>query len=168
MSLSSCFASVGLNYTALKQSCASTPQSVDLLLLGSGWSSTFILPIASEAGISTASTTRAGANGTIAWEFDPKSDDSENFRVLPDAKTVLVIFPIYEPRGVERLVRGYLQSRVARRQHSAGYYADEPQAEKSLGSDLDTVDANFILLGSTGIYDVSWALSTCFLASAGR
>ncbi|CAO1621422.1 unnamed protein product [Parajaminaea phylloscopi] len=162
MSLKECFASFA-SLTAAG-SCPAGPQTsangaVDLLLLGSGWSSTFILPLAAEAGITTASTTRAGTDGTIAWEFDPDSDDFESFQRLPDASTVLIIFPIYSTEGVQRLVRGYLESRLARRRWAKrnSYYlddsAEEPKGDGEDDDDLNTVDVSFMLLGSTGIYD---------------
>ena len=122
---------------------------MDLLLLGSGWTGSFVLPIAADAGITTASTSRAGGNGTIAWEFDPTSDDASNFTVLPDAKTVLIIFPVYEEGGIERLVRGYLSSRTARQR--SGYY------DEKVDCCMDSIDTRFILLGSTGIYNVRMA-----------
>lgn len=130
------------------KSASSSSGPVDLLLLGSGWTGSFVLPLAADAGLSTASTTRAGGNGTIKWEFDPQSDDIESYKVLPDAKTVLIIFPVYEEGGIERLVRGYLKSRVTDRDVA---YRDE---EKARDESIEEVDTRFILLGSTGIYDV--------------
>lgn len=124
---------------------------LDLLLLGSGWTSTFVLPQAAEAGLKVASTTRDGRQGTIKWTFDPESDDPENYAALPDAKTILIVFPFYTEDSVRRLVAGYLRSRNT----------DETLAlrEKSQLRGVEDVKTQFILLGSTGVYDVSCSLS---------
>lgn len=144
MSIFSCLRSLPLLHK--QNPTAAANGSVDLLLLGSGWTSTFLLPLAADAGLSTASTTRSGGNGTIQWQFDPSSDDTESFKVLPDAQTVLIVFPIYEEGGVDRLVKGYLESRSS----SMQYYFDD---EKASTRGIDSVNTRFVLLGSTGIYD---------------
>lgn len=122
------------------------PTEVDLLCLGSGWTGSFVLPHAAETGLRCISTTRAGGNGTIPWTFNPDSDDAESYRILPDAKTVLIIFPFYDEKAVERLVRGYLTSRVEKE-------AQQSVDEKPRIRSIEDVDTKFILLGSTGVYD---------------
>ncbi|CEH15664.1 NAD(P)-binding domain [Ceraceosorus bombacis] len=112
-------------------SSSDSNEAVDLLLLGSGWTGSFLVPQALEASLRVAYTTRAGASGSIAFHFDAASDDVEPFRVLPDANTVLIVFPFYEEIAVKRLVSGYLDSREA--------------SEK--------MTTRFIALGSTGIWD---------------
>ena len=104
---------------------------VDLLVLGAGWTSTFLLPLCAARGLSVAATSRAGRAGTIPFAFDPLSDSLEPFRALPNARTVLVVFPIYERGGSGRLVRLYGET------HREGE------------------GAVFVQLGSTGIWDVS-------------
>lgn len=106
--------------------------SVDILILGAGWTSTFLIPLCEESKITCAATSRSGAGSTIQFEFQPGSDDPEPFRVLPDAKTVLITFPITVPGASERLVRLYTSTR----RENAG----EPPA--------------FIQLGTTSIWDV--------------
>lgn len=123
----------------------SPPAPVDLLLLGSGWTGSFVLPLAAEAGLRTASTTRNGANGTISWTFDPDSDDVESYRRLPDAKVVLIVFPIYREEAVTRLIKGYLESRLSQEQT----LDDDKIGLRS----IEDVQTSFALLGSTGIYD---------------
>lgn len=145
-----CFSS-SLATAFAPRASSSSPAHVDLLLLGSGWTSTFVLPLAADAGLSTAFTTRAGGGGSIQWQFDPKSDDVESFRVLPDATTVLIVFPVYEEGGIERLVRGYLESRG----QPPRYYDDVADEKASSSSVRDEFETSFVLLGSTGIYDVS-------------
>lgn len=82
--------------------------SVDLLILGAGWTSTFLIPLCLHRGVSYAATTRSGEvthaittkpsdvhlEERIQFDFDPTSENAEPFRVLPDAKTVLITFPI--------------------------------------------------------------------------
>ena len=68
---------------------------VDLLVLGAGWTSTFLIPLCQTRDVSFAATTRDGRDGTIAFAFDPAADDAGQFEVLPTARTVLITFPIY-------------------------------------------------------------------------
>jgi hypothetical protein len=69
-------------------------KEVDLLILGAGWTSTFLIPQLDEAGISHAETTTTGRDGTIPFKFDPDSGNAEPFKHLPAAHTVLVTFPL--------------------------------------------------------------------------
>lgn len=105
--------------------------TVDLLILGAGWTSTFLIPLADSRGVSHAATSRSGRDNTIAFEFDPTSDEAKPFEALPNAKTVLITFPIYVSGASETLVRLYQRT-----------HEDGPKAA-------------FIQLGSTGIWDVS-------------
>jgi hypothetical protein len=79
----------------------------DLLILGAGWTSTFLIPLCQELGISYAATSRTGRDGTLSFLFDQASEDPAPFRVLPEAKTVLITFPINSKGASERLVRLY-------------------------------------------------------------
>ncbi|KAJ7234175.1 hypothetical protein B0H12DRAFT_1259175 [Mycena haematopus] len=114
--------------------------SVDILILGAGWTSTFLIPLCQESNISYAATTRSGAGSTIKFEFQPNSDDSEPFKLLPDARTVLVTFPITAPGASERLVRTYISTR-----HEG---TRAPPA--------------FIQLGTTSIWDVPSTVTSLF------
>ena len=105
--------------------------SVDILILGAGWTSSFLIPLCKKRGITFAATTRSGREDTIRWEFDPEGD-SEAYRVLPDASTVLITFPITVKGASERLVRNYLSMRTT-----------------------DRLQTQFIQLGSTSVWDVS-------------
>lgn len=109
--------------------------TVDLLILGAGWTSTFLIPLADSRGVSHAATSRSGRDNTIAFEFDPTSDDAKPFEALPNAKTVLITFPIYVSGASETLVRLYQRT-----------HEDGPKTA-------------FIQLGSTGIWDVSVCLN---------
>jgi len=109
--------------------------SVDLLILGAGWTSTFLIPLCDERGIQVAATSRSGRDGTIPFVFDPESDDTRPYEALPDAKTMLISFPIKIIGASQRLVTGYLSTRR--------------DAKYKVG---------FIQLGATSIWDVSLEL----------
>ncbi|KAJ6620024.1 hypothetical protein B0H10DRAFT_2163647 [Mycena sp. CBHHK59/15] len=85
--------------------------SVDILILGAGWTSTFLVPLCLESQITCSATTRSGSGSTIAFEFQPNSDNPAPFKLLPDAKTVLITFPIVASGASERLVRLYTSTR---------------------------------------------------------
>lgn len=82
---------------------------VDLLILGAGWTSEFLIPLLTEGNISFAATSRDGSvrSGveTIKFQFTKESDSVEAFKVLPDAQTILISFPIYAPGESVRLVQ---------------------------------------------------------------
>ncbi|KAH9885793.1 hypothetical protein C8Q73DRAFT_749120 [Cubamyces lactineus] len=108
--------------------------AVDLLILGAGWTSTFLIPLCQARGTSYAATSRNGRDGTLAFAFDPHSRDPAPFRVLPDAQTVLVTFPIKVEGASRALVELYQQTR-------------QPTIGKK------PLKTAFIQLGSTGIWD---------------
>lgn len=129
--------------TTTMSTSPSTSSPIDLLILGAGWTSTFLIPLCISEGITYAATSRSPSKPkspypTIPFEFDPLSDDPEPFKSLPDAKTVLITFPIRVGGASERLVRLYRETRT-----SGG--------EAEVGG----VKTGFIQLGSTGIWDVS-------------
>lgn len=109
----------------------SSSTAVDLLILGAGWTASFLVPYLEQhhPDVMFASTTRDGRNNSIRWQFDPELDGPEQFNGLPRAKTVVVVFPIKGEGGSRRLVQGYEEAVGAR--------------------------ARWIQLGSTGIFDVS-------------
>ncbi|KAK7966851.1 uncharacterized protein PG986_001128 [Apiospora aurea] len=83
------------------------PQEVELLILGAGWTSTFLLPILEKQGIQYAATTTDGRDGTIPFRFDPDSDDEGQFKRLPSATTVLITFPLKNKGPAARLTQLY-------------------------------------------------------------
>lgn len=92
-----------------------------------------MIPLLSEKKISHASTTRDGRDGSLKFSFDPKDDSpSADFKKLPNAKAIVIIFPIYEVGGSKKLVDWYRDS------------------HPSLHDD----EIRWIQLGSTGIWDV--------------
>jgi hypothetical protein len=100
---------------------------VDLLILGAGWTSTFLIPQLTDTDITYAATTTTGRDDTIPFKFDPESGDAEPYKRLPAAKTVLITFPLVGHGQSKSLVGLYRSVHGARN--------------------------NWIQLGSTGIYN---------------
>jgi hypothetical protein len=72
----------------------SNPDHVDLLILGAGWTSTFLIPLLEKSSIQYAATSTSGRDGTIPFRYDPASEEEAQFKRLPVAKTVLITFPL--------------------------------------------------------------------------
>jgi hypothetical protein len=108
------------------------PAPVELLILGAGWTSTFLIPLLRAQSVSYAATQRAPAPGSdnIPFAFDPEGTDALPFTALPAARTVLITFPIKLAGASARLVEFYGKT--------------HPEAR----------DVLFVQLGSTGIWDV--------------
>ncbi|KAI5474403.1 hypothetical protein MNV49_003371 [Pseudohyphozyma bogoriensis] len=83
-----------------------TNSPTDILILGAGWTSTFLLPLLASRNIPHTATTRDGRNGTIAWEWD-KDGGKDQYEKLPKAKTVVITFPIRGEGGSKAIVEGY-------------------------------------------------------------
>jgi hypothetical protein len=112
---------------------------LDILIIGAGWTATFLIPLLQERKISFAATTRDGRSvagvETIAWSFDPESNDDgekSQFAKLPAAAHVLITFPLTGLGQSSKLITGY---------------------EKAHG--MQRHDVHFIQLGSTGIWQIS-------------
>lgn len=105
----------------------SKPNNVDLLILGAGWTSTFLIPQLDTLGIKHAETTTTGRNDSIPFTFDPDSKDVEPYKRLPSARTVLITFPL----------KGHGQSKLI----------------TSLYRQVHGDENNWIQLGSTGIFN---------------
>jgi hypothetical protein len=69
-------------------------KEVDLLILGAGWTSTFLIPALKSENISFAATTTTGRDNTIPFKFDPSSGSEDPYKHLPTAHTVLITFPL--------------------------------------------------------------------------
>ncbi|GJJ08166.1 hypothetical protein Clacol_002374 [Clathrus columnatus] len=107
--------------------------SVELLILGEGWTSKFLIPQLKENQISYASTSRSGHNDTLKFEFNPDSHDPTPFQILPTASTILITFPIKNLGGSKLLVDLYLKT--------------HPKAINKMN-----LAVNFVQLGSSGIF----------------
>ncbi|KAF9534021.1 hypothetical protein CPB83DRAFT_805083 [Crepidotus variabilis] len=84
---------------------------VDILILGAGWTSTFLIPLCEQRNLTFAATSRTGRDSTIQFSFDPDSENIEPYKSLPNASTVLITFPIEKEGASERLVKLYCGSR---------------------------------------------------------
>lgn len=102
-------------------------KEVDLLILGAGWTSTFLIPELEREKISYGATTTTGRDNTMPFKFEPDSGDAEQYKNLPAAKTVLVTFPLV----------GHGQSKTI-----VGLYRSIHGAKN-----------NWVQLGSTGIFN---------------
>ena len=132
-------------------------QQVDLLILGAGWTSTFLLPLLKQRNYSFAATTTDGRKvadtETIKWRFEPPNDDNNNsssssssnekndktgkgnrdsIASLPLARHVLITFPLTSAAQTDFLVTSYLD----------GHPSKHGQ------------DTRFIQLGSSGIWQI--------------
>ncbi|KAL8995278.1 MAG: hypothetical protein Q9169_004951 [Polycauliona sp. 2 TL-2023] len=87
--------------------------TVDLLILGAGWTYTFLVPKLHHRNITYQATTRDGrripgfVSGTLPFTFDPASDDPAPYRTLPSAGTVMIVFPLKGRGQSTRLVEMY-------------------------------------------------------------
>jgi len=112
-------------------------QELDLLILGAGWTSTFLIPIARKRQFNFAATTRDGHEvagaATLKWIFDPSGDDKQ-FSNLPLAKNVLITFPLTGEGQSKALISGYQSAWGGKSSHGG---------------------IHFIQLGSTGIWQIS-------------
>lgn len=99
----------------------------DLLILGAGWTSTFLVPLLKESKVSYVATTRTGRDSTLPFEYDPDAS-KDQFAALPTAHTVLITFPLTSADQSKQVIDGYRSTR-------SGAH-----------------DTHFIQLGSTGIW----------------
>lgn len=82
-------------------------KKVDVLILGAGWTSTFLIPQLAKEQITHAATTTTGRDNTIPFIFDPDSRDPAPYKQLPAAHTVLITFPLRGPAQSQTLVGLY-------------------------------------------------------------
>ena len=119
-------------------------KEVDLLILGAGWTSTFLIPQLEDEEISHTETTTTGRNNTIPFKFDPDSGDAEPYKRLPAAHTVLITFPLKGPSqsktifGLYRSVHGAKNNWIQLGQ--TGIYNQLPNGWSSDDSPYDKED----------------------------
>lgn len=85
------------------------PKEVDLLILGAGWTATFLVPLLEEENISYAATTTTGRDATIPFKFNPDSGSAEPYKTLPKARTILITFPLIG-KGPSKVITGLYRS----------------------------------------------------------
>lgn len=120
------------------QALYATQKKVDILILGAGWTSTFLIPLLEKEKFPYAATSTTGRDGTYKFKFEPSDEhevvregDREQYEALPTAKTILITFPL----------RGQHQSKYLR-----SSYLDVHNPEDG--------PYQFIQLGSTGIFTI--------------
>ena len=107
------------------------PTEVDILILGAGWSSTFLIPLLLKEHITYAATTTTGRDGTLKFKFECDAKNLEEYESLPAAKTVLITFPLKGKHQSFYLYKTYTETH----NHC-------------------NIPFHFIQLGSTGIYTI--------------
>ncbi|KAK4664576.1 uncharacterized protein QC763_512000 [Podospora pseudopauciseta] len=116
-------------------------EQLTVLILGAGWTSTFLIPILTTSSIPFAATTTTGRTvsgvPTIRFKFDPANTPEEELRsaiaALPAAKYVLITFPLTGNGPSKTLIEMYNSTHQS---HSSS----------------TSHKARFIQLGSTGIW----------------
>lgn len=87
------------------------PEYPEMLILGSGWTSQFLKPVLEEEHISFVCTSTTGRSSTIPFKFNGEREQSDQdldaFKRLPNAKTVVIMFPLRGPDCSRRLVEAY-------------------------------------------------------------
>jgi len=117
-----------------------TPSKVDILILGAGWTSTFLIPLLDQQNITYVATTTTGRDGSLKFKFSygdtaelTEQEDLKQYHALPVAKTILVTFPLKGKGSSTHLHDTYLETH-------------------DLVGDKDK--HLFIQLGSTGIFSI--------------
>ncbi|KAK5657500.1 hypothetical protein OQA88_3072 [Cercophora sp. LCS_1] len=112
-------------------------EELDLLILGAGWTSTFLIPLLKSASLPFAATTTTGRSvsgvPTLPFKFDPANPDPSAIAALPRARYILVTFPLYDLGPSKYLIETYSATHVRGDGNAKG-------------------DFRFIQLGSTGIW----------------
>jgi hypothetical protein len=132
------YSSSRIKYSLDSQTLKPGPGKVDILILGAGWTSTFLIPLLKKDGITYAATTTTGRDVTYKFKFQYNGSNQignenslEQYKALPDAKTILVTFPLRGKHQSSYLFTSY------NRTHNS-----------------ETAQYQFIQLGSTGIFSI--------------
>lgn len=88
--------------------------SYEILILGAGWTSTFLIPLLQNENIEYSATSTTGRPGTIKFIFHPNDTEPTAFKVLPEAKTVLITFPLKGLGQSQKLVDFYQETHKSR------------------------------------------------------
>jgi hypothetical protein len=91
-----------------------TPNNPEILILGAGWTSTFLIPLLTQNSISWAATTTTGHSKTLKFSFSYDTttqaltpESHTQLASLPSAKTVLVTFPLRGQGRSKALIEAY-------------------------------------------------------------
>ena len=132
-----------------------TMEQLHLLILGAGWTATFLIPLLRARKVPFEATTRDGRDvagePTIRWDFDPRSPDARStIASLPRARCVLVTFPLKGQGPSRLLVEAYTATHGTEKRNKEG----EEEADEAGNGEANrpSSGARFIQLGSTGIW----------------
>ncbi|KAH6847658.1 hypothetical protein B0I37DRAFT_149338 [Chaetomium sp. MPI-CAGE-AT-0009] len=121
-------------------------EELALLILGAGWTATFLIPLLESRNISFAATTTTGhpvaGAPTLAFKFDPSAPEDQTraaIAALPRARHVLITFPLTGAGPSKLLVETYTTT------HHSG-------AAPSATTHPSSSTPRFIQLGSAGIW----------------
>lgn len=106
-------------------------QQMDYLILGAGWTSTFLIPLLKTKDLTYTATSTTGRDGTTKFKFDPSTTDQSYFSDLPSAQNVLITFPLMGKGQSELLVDAYKKTHPRKAE-----------------------DVRFLQLGSSGIFQI--------------
>ena len=106
-------------------------QQKDYLILGAGWTSTFLIPLLKSRNLTYTATSTTGRDDTTEFKFDPSASDQSYFSALPAARNVLITFPLTGPDQSKLLVSSYADT--------------HPRVAATV---------RFIQLGSSGIFQI--------------
>ncbi|KAI9321026.1 hypothetical protein BX666DRAFT_1852354 [Dichotomocladium elegans] len=81
--------------------------TIPMLILGLGWTGSFLVELLTSLHITYAATTRDGRNDTIQWALPLNSSDAIDVSLLPYARTVLVTFPVLTSEAMNGLMDAY-------------------------------------------------------------
>jgi hypothetical protein len=112
-----------------------TDDNVEFLILGLGWTGSFLVPELDKAGIKHAATTTTGRDNTIPFKFDPNSESLDPYKGLPSANTILITFPLKGVGQSKRLTSLYREVHGEKNHWiqlgSSGIFNQEHEGSKS-------------------------------------
>ncbi|KAL2258731.1 hypothetical protein VTK26DRAFT_7828 [Humicola hyalothermophila] len=124
-------------------------EELTLLILGAGWTSTFLIPLLQSRNIPFAATTTTGhpvaGAPTIPFKFDPSVPEDETrsaIAALPRARYILITFPLLGTGPSRLLVEAY------------------ETTHRTAAATAPRSQFRFIQLGSTGIWQPQRPLTT--------
>lgn len=136
-------------------------EELSLLILGAGWTGTFLIPLLQSRGVSFAATTTTGRPvagvPTLRFKFDPSAPEEETYSAiaaLPRARCVLITFPL-QGRGPSKLLMEAYDTTHRRGGSDTAAAQPTSQSPSHLHSRF-----RFIQLGSTGIWQQAATTTT--------
>lgn len=130
-------------------------EELTLLILGAGWTSTFLIPLLQSRSIPFAATTTSGRTvegvPTTPFKFDPSAPEDETLSAiaaLPRARYILITFPLHGAGTSKLLTETYESTH-----RTAAATSSQPQSQSHS-------QFRFIQLGSTGIWQPQGPLTT--------